>query len=119
MKTLNSVIIEGNMVREPVLKITQNGTATCNFSIAANRSYKKGDEFMQETSYFDVETWAKLAELCEENGAKGRCVRVVGRLKQDRWTDSAGKKYSKVKIIAEHVEFKPIPEKDNKGMNYD
>lgn len=81
MKTLNSVIIEGNMVREPVFKITPNGTAMCNFSIAANRSYKKGDEFMQETSYFDVETWAHLAKLCEQNGAKGRCVRVVGKLK--------------------------------------
>ena len=59
MKTLNSVIIEGNMVREPIFKITTNGTSMCNFSIAANRSYKKGDEFIQETSYFDVETWAK------------------------------------------------------------
>lgn len=119
MKTLNSVIIEGNMVREPVFKITPNGTAMCNFSIIANSSYKKGDEFMQETSYFDVETWTDLAKLWEQNGAKGRYVRVVGRLKQDRWTDSAGKNCSKVKIIAEHVEFKPIPEKDNKGMNYD
>lgn len=119
MKTLNLVVIEGNMVREPTFKITAKGTAMCNFSIAANRSYKKGDEFIQETSYFDVETWANLAQLCEQNGAKGRCVRVVGRLKQDRWTDSEGKNCSKVKIIAEHVEFKPIPEKDNKGMNYD
>ena len=119
MKTLNSVIIEGNMVREPIFKITPNGTAMCNFSIAANRSYKKGDEFIQETSYFDVDTWANLAKLCEQNGTKGRCVRVVGHLKQDRWTDSAGKNCSKVKIIAEHVEFKPIPEKDNKGINYD
>ena len=113
MKTLNLVVIEGNMVREPTFKITAKGTAMCNFSIAANRSYKKGDE------YFDVETWAHLAKLCDENGAKGRCVRVVGRLKQDRWTDLEGKKCSKVKIIAEHVEFKPIPEKDNKGINYD
>lgn len=119
MKTLNSVIIEGNMVREPVVKTTANGTTLCTFSIASNRNYKKDDNFVQETSYFDVETWANLAKSCEQNGAKGRCVRVVGRLKQDRWTDSAGKKCSKVKIIAEHVEFKPIPEKDNKGINYD
>ena len=108
MKSLNSLIIEGNMVREPVLKTTPNGTPLCTFSIAANRSYKKDNSFIQETSYFDIETWANLAKLCNENGAKGRGVRVVGRIKQDRWVGTDGKKYNKVKIIAEHVEFKPI-----------
>ncbi len=103
MKSLNSLIIEGNMVREPVLKTTPNGTPLCTFSIAANRSYKKDNSFIQETSYFDIETWANLAKLCNENG-----VRVVGRIKQDRWVGTDGKKYNKVKIIAEHVEFKPI-----------
>ena len=108
MKSLNQLIIEGNMVREPVLKTTPNGTPLCTFSIAANRSYKKDNSFIQETSYFDIETWANLAKLCNENGAKGRGVRVVGRIKQDRWVGTDGKKYNKVKIIAEHVEFKPI-----------
>ncbi|UTC66403.1 MULTISPECIES: single-stranded DNA-binding protein [unclassified Treponema] len=108
MKSLNSLIIEGNMVREPVLKTTANGTALCTFSIASNRNYKKDDEFVQETSYFDVETWASLAKLCEQNGAKGRGVRVVGRIKQDRWVGTDGKNYSKVKVVAEHVEFKPV-----------
>lgn len=108
MKTLNSIIIEGNMVRDPVLKTTSAGTALCTFSIAANRNYKKEDSFVQETSFFDIEAWSTLAKLCDENGEKGRGVRVVGRVKQDRWTGTDGKKYSKVKIIAEHVEFKPL-----------
>lgn len=108
MKSLNSLIIEGNMVREPVLKTTANGTDLCTFSIASNRNYKKDDAFVQETSYFDVETWASLAKLCGQNGAKGRGVRVVGRIKQDRWVGTDGKNYSKVKVVAEHVEFKPI-----------
>lgn len=121
MKTLNSVIIEGNMVNKPVLKLTPNGMAMCNFSIAANTIaiYKKDDEFMQKNFYFDIDTWGKLAELCNQNGEKGRAVRVVGRLKQDRWTGSDGKNCSKVKIIAEHVEFKPITKKENEGVNYD
>ena len=119
MHNLNSLIIEGNVVRDPVVKATPKGTPLCMFSIASNRFFKQEDQTTQETSFFDVETWAHLAKLCDENGAKGRCVRVVGRLKQDRWTDLEGKKCSKVKIIAEHVEFKPIPEKDNKGINYD
>ncbi len=114
MKSLNSLIIEGNMVRDPILKNTVNGTALCAFSIASNRNYKKNDEFVQETSYFDVESWGNLAKLCEENGVKGRGVRVVGRIKQDRWVGSDGKNYNKVKVVAEHVEFKPIFKKKAK-----
>jgi single-strand DNA-binding protein len=56
---------------------------------------------------FNVETWAKLAESCQNLGHKGRGVRVVGRLKQDRWNDADGKTRSKVSIVAEHVEFRP------------
>jgi single-strand DNA-binding protein len=54
-----------------------------------------------------VETWAKLAESCAALGHKGRGVRVVGRLKQDRWEDAAGKARSRIYIVAEHVEFRP------------
>jgi single-strand DNA-binding protein len=58
-------------------------------------------------SFFDVETWAKLAENCYNHGRKGRGVRVVGRLKQERWNGPDGKPRSKVAIVAEHVEFRP------------
>jgi single-strand DNA-binding protein len=52
-------------------------------------------------------TWAKLAENCNNLGHKGRGVRVVGRLKQERWNGSDGKAHSRVAIVAEHVEFRP------------
>lgn len=104
---LNSLIIEGNMVRDPIAKETAKGTSLCTFSIASNRFYHQENQTSKETSYFDIETWAGLADLCKENGAKGRGVRVVGRLKQDRWVGSDGKNYSKIKVVAEHVEFKP------------
>jgi single-strand DNA-binding protein len=107
MNNLNSILIEGNIVRDPLLKTTPGGTAVCTFSVAVNRSYKKGDGWENEVSYFDVETWARLAEDVNSLGHKGRGVRVVGRLKQERWTDSDGKQRSKVKIVAEHVEFRP------------
>jgi len=54
-----------------------------------------------------VETWAKLADNCYNLGHKGRGVRVVGRLKQERWSGSDGKSHSRVTIVAEHVEFRP------------
>jgi len=66
-----------------------------------------GEETEQETSYFDIECWGKLAESCVKNCLKGRGVRVVGRLKQDRWTGEDGKPFSKIKVVADHVDFKP------------
>jgi single-strand DNA-binding protein len=77
--------------------------------VACNRYYKQGEELEEEVSYFDVTVWNRLAEVCKEYLAKGRGVRVVGRLKQDRWEDPEGKTRSKVHIVAEHVEFKPRP----------
>lgn len=107
MNNLNSLLIEGNLVRDPELSYTPKGTAVCNFAVASNRFFKQDQEMQKEVSFFDVTTWARLAEVCGEYLKKGRGVRVVGRLKQDRWTDPDGKTHSRVFVIAEHVEFKP------------
>ena len=107
MNSLNSLIIEGNLVRDPVLSETNKGTTFCTFTIASNRSYLHNNEPTEEVSYFDVEAWTNIATMCKETGEKGRGVRVVGRLKQDRWIGKDGKNCSKVKVVAEHIEFKP------------
>ena len=107
MNNLNSVLIEGNLTKDPELAYTPKGTAVCRFSIATNRFYKQEEDYQKEVSYFDVTVWAKQAEVCSEYLKKGRGVRVVGRLKQDRWQDAEGNNRSKVLIVAEHVEFKP------------
>ncbi len=107
MNNLNSVLLEGNLTRDPELRYTARGTAVCRFSIACNRSYKQEDQRQEEVSYFDVTTWSRLAEICAEYLVKGRGVRVVGRLKQDRWEDDSGNRRARVEVIAEHVEFKP------------
>ncbi len=107
MNSLNSILLEGNLTRDPLLKTTPKGTPVCTFGLAANRVYKQDEELQREVSFFDVEVWSKLADSCGNNLKKGRGVRVVGRLKQDRWTDAEGKNHSRVKIVGEHVEFKP------------
>jgi single-strand DNA-binding protein len=107
MNNLNSILIEGSLVRDPVCKTTAKGTAICSFSIVSNRYFKQGGNTEKETSFFDVETWAKLAEACGQLGRKGTGVRVVGRLKQSRWDGPGGNARSKVIIVAEHVEFSP------------
>ena len=106
MNQLNSLIIEGNIVRTPEIKETVNKSRLAIFSIAVNRYYKKADgTFEQEVSYFDVEAWGNLVESVGKNASKGCGCRVVGRLKQDRWKDGNGKSFSKVSIVAEHIEF--------------
>ena len=107
MNNLNSVLIEGNMVRDPLVRSTSKGTSICNFTIASNRYYKQDANFEKEVGFFDVEAWGKLGVACGNLGRKGRGVRVVGRLKQDRWTGNDGKSHNKVAIVAEHVEYRP------------
>ena len=106
MNQLNSLILEGNIVRVPEIKEMPNHSKLATFSIAVNRYYKKSDgTFEQEVSYFDVEAWGNLVESVGKNASKGCGCRVVGRLKQDRWKDGNGKSFSKVSIVAEHIEF--------------
>ena len=81
-------------------------------NIATNRYYKQEEEFQNEVSYLDVVTWSRLADACSDHLAKGRGVRIVGRVKQDRWVDQEGKNKSRFKIVAEHVEFKPCKKSD-------
>jgi single-strand DNA-binding protein len=107
MNNLNSVLVEGNLTRDPELSYTPGGRAVAKLGVACNRYYKKDDELQEETSFFDVTVWGRQAEVCEQYLSKGRGVRVVGRLKQDRWQDPEGNPRSKVHIVAEHVEFKP------------
>ena len=108
MNNLNSVLIEGNMVKDPVYSTAPDGTPVCSFSLSSNRSYKKDNGTkVKEVYFFDVETWDKLAEAVNSHGKEGRGIRVVGCLKQNRWTDKDGKEQSSIIIAAEQVEFSP------------
>ncbi len=109
MNQLNSIILEGNLVKDSVLSEPAEGFKVCRFTVAVNRFYKnKNDEGVEEVSYFDVEAYGKTAEYCEKKAKKGRGIRVVGRLKQNVWKDSDEKTQSKVFVVAEHIEYKPV-----------
>jgi single-strand DNA-binding protein len=94
------------MVRDPLFRTTQKGTAVCNFTIASNHYFRMDAAWEKETGFFHVETWGKMAEVCSSLGRKGKGVRVVGRLKQERWTGNDGRSHTKVAIIAEHLEYR-------------
>ena len=59
MNNLNSILIEGNMVRDPQYRTTPKGTPVCNFSLASNRYFRQENGYEKEVSFFDVETWAR------------------------------------------------------------
>ena len=107
MNQLNSVLVEGNLVADPEFSETARGISLCTFAIASERFTKRDEEYEKEVSFFEIVTWGRMADACITSLTKGRGVRVVGRLTQDRW-EADGAKHSRVKIVAEHVEFRPL-----------
>ncbi|WP_296320663.1 single-stranded DNA-binding protein [Treponema sp. UBA3813] len=107
MNQMNQVVIEGNVVRDTTVRETARGTRVCIVPIATNHFYRNANgETQKEVAFFDVEAWGdnfctRMAQMAK----KGRGLRVVGRLKQDRWKNQEGKSASKIYILAEHIDF--------------
>ena len=107
MNNLNSVLLEGNLCRDPELRYTPAGAPLCTLVVSSTRTYKRDGAPVEEVSFVEAVTAGKLATVCAEHLTKGRGVRLVGRIKQERWEDADGNARSKVLIVAEHVEFQP------------
>lgn len=99
----NKVVLIGNLTKDPQGRFLPSGTQTAEFSIAYNRRYKVGNDLREESHYFDVRAYGKLAERLLSDVSKGYTVLVEGRLTQDRWKDQDGKSRSKVYITAMNV----------------
>lgn len=98
MNNLNSVIINGNLTSDCKLERGKNGTAYGGFCIAVNRSVKKGDNWEEVTSFFEVKAFGKLFESQHPYLKKGANVTVEGSLIQERWETKEGEKRSKIVI---------------------
>lgn len=89
----NTVVVVGNITRDPELRFTTSGTAVCNFSVAqtprrrTENGWEDGD-----TSFFDCSAWKDYGEHVAASFAKGERVIVVGRMKQRFWEDKDGNK---------------------------
>ena len=111
MNTLNSLILEGTITNE--IEVTDTfGVSKGVFTVETKRYCKSylGDN-ITETSNFTVYCYGEIANLMQLHSNKGQGVRIVGRLKQERWTDTDGKVSSKIVVIAEHIELKPFVKK--------
>lgn len=107
MASVNKVMLMGNLTRDPELRYTPSGAAVCEFSIALNRKYKNKQSGQQvdEVSFVEIVAWGRTAEVAAEYLKKGRAVFVEGRVQQDRWESPEGKKMSKIKFVAENIQF--------------
>jgi single-strand DNA-binding protein len=102
---LNSVTIVGNITRDPEARFTSTGRQTTTFGVAVNRSWRnqQTQEWEERTSFFNVVTWAQLAENVSASLQKGMRVVVTGRLEQRSWETEQGDKRSVTEIVADEV----------------
>lgn len=117
MVSVNRMIIIGNLGSEPEMRFTPNGRPVTSFSVATNRRYTTSDgERREETEWFTVVTWGRLAEQCNQYLSKGRLVYVEGRLRSHSWEGQDGQKRYRNEIVADRVSFldrqssAPLPE---------
>jgi single-strand DNA-binding protein len=103
-RSLNKVILIGNLTRDPELRYTPQGTAVCTFGMATNRSWvTDGGEKREETEWHRIVAWNKLAELCSQLLSKGRRVYVEGRLQTRQWTGQDGTQKQATEIVIEDM----------------
>ncbi len=90
-RSVNKVILIGNLGADPELRYTGSGTAVCNMRIATNESYKDAsDQLVEKTEWHNVVAWARLAEICGEYLKKGSRIYVEGSLQTRSWEDQEG-----------------------------
>ncbi len=82
-----TLILVGNVGKDPEMRYTPSGQAVTSFSVAVNNQYtSSGGEAVKETTWFRVTTWGKQAEVCNQYVKKGMKVLVEGRLTPDKAT---------------------------------
>lgn len=103
-RSVNKVILIGNVVRDPELRYTPQNTAVCTFTVATNRSWTTNDGNEQESTEFTrVVTWGKLAEIANQILQKGRKVFVEGRLQTREWEGQDGTKQRRTEVVADQM----------------
>jgi single-strand DNA-binding protein len=105
MASGNSIVLVGNVTRDPELRFTPSGQATATFGLACNRRWqnRQTQEWEEATSFFDIVCWRDMAENAAESLGRGSRIIVSGRLEQRSWETADGDKRSKVEVIADEI----------------
>jgi single-strand DNA-binding protein len=104
-RSLNKVLLIGNLTRDPELRYTPQGTAVATFGLATNRSWvpSDGGDRQEETEYHRIVAWAKLAEICSQLLYKGRKVFVEGRMQTRRFTGQDGNEREITEVVIDNM----------------
>jgi single-strand DNA-binding protein len=105
--SINSVVIVGNLTRDPELRATPSGTSVCSLRVAVNDRVKDptSGEWGDKPNYFDVDVFGGQGERCAQYLARGRQVAIAGRLRWREWETQDGQKRQAVSIVADNVQF--------------
>jgi single-strand DNA-binding protein len=115
MPEINSVIVAGNLTKDPVFRQTSNNTPVVNFHIAANRRYKdSSNQWQEDVCYVGVVAWNKLADSCRDRLRKGSAVLIDGELQSRTFKTEDGRNRTIVEIKAKRIQFL---NKFNKAQN--
>ena len=99
-KSLNKVMLIGNLTRDPEMRYTPQGTAVCTFGVATNRSWTTDNgEKKEEADFHNIVAWNKLAEICAQLLKKGRKVYVEGRLSTRSWQGQDGTQKQRTEVV--------------------
>jgi len=106
MPELNSVIVAGNLTKDPVFRQTSNSTPVVNFHIAVNRRYKdSANNWQEDVCYVGVVAWNKLADSCKDRLQKGSAVLIDGELQSRTFKTEDSKNRTIVEIKAKRIQF--------------
>ncbi len=104
MRSINKVIIVGNLTRDPELRQTPNGQSVATFGVATNRDWiTRGNEKKSSAEFHECVAWAHLAEICQKYIRKGNLVYIEGYLKTRSWETPEGIKKFKTEIVAQDL----------------
>lgn len=104
-RSLNKVMLIGNLTRDVEVRYTPSGTAVATFGLATNRSWSAGEggERQEETQFHRIVAWSKLAQICGQLLFKGRKIFVEGRLQTRKFTGQDGLQREITEIVAENM----------------
>lgn len=99
---VNRVTLMGNVTRDPELRFTPGGAGVISFSLATNRRYKKGEEWVDEPAFHNIVVWNSAEQLAQRI-KKGTRIYIEGRLQTRSWDDKEGKKQYKTEVVSDKV----------------
>lgn len=118
MASFNKVILVGNLTRDPEVRRTSKDTAVCEFSVAINESWGKGDDRKESVEFINCRAWEKQAENLGRHKKKGDLLLIEGKLTTDKWKDKdTGGNRTKVVVLARFITY--LPRGDGSGAKRD